>query len=180
MKEQMSTNQKRLFLLEREKEGLMKTCAASDELTTKLRASVSGLSVENAALKERQADLESQLHALREMVQSIAGAGASSSQSPRTSSVSADDQGDRSEAATQTAVLAEGETSAEEAAQRLASEKWQQQLQAMRAWLLTGADLLTDAPGGVVPQAPSAAAPVGFQAEEAEAGAAGMEPSSVC
>ena len=179
MKEQMSTNQKRLFLLEREKEGLMKTCAASDELTTKLRASVSGLSVENAALKERQADLESQLHALREMVQSIAGAGASSSQSPRTSSVSADDQGDRSEAATQTAVLASEETSAEEAAQRLASEKWQQQLQAMRAWLLTGADLLTDAPGGVVPQAPYGAAPVGFQ-EEAEASAAGMEPSSVC
>lgn len=37
LKEQMSTNQKRLFLLEREKEGLMKSQSASEELTTKLR-----------------------------------------------------------------------------------------------------------------------------------------------
>jgi len=68
LKEQMSTNQKRLFLLEREKEGLMKSQSASEELTTQLRRSVHGLSEENAGLREKHIDLEAQIASLREVV----------------------------------------------------------------------------------------------------------------
>lgn len=54
LKEHLSTNQKRLFLLEREKEGLQRTCQTSEEASTKLRHVVDGLSAENAQLKTRQ------------------------------------------------------------------------------------------------------------------------------
>ena len=55
LKEQQSTNQKRLFLLEREKEGLQKACSLSEEGTDKLRRSMSGLVAENAFLREKTA-----------------------------------------------------------------------------------------------------------------------------
>ncbi|KOO28045.1 hypothetical protein Ctob_002781 [Chrysochromulina tobinii] len=64
LKEQLSVNQKRLFLLEREKEGLLKTVQTSDEQVVRLRRSVDALGVENDRMRTRQGDLESQIVAL--------------------------------------------------------------------------------------------------------------------
>ena len=87
LKEQLSVNQKRLFLLEREKEGLLKTVQTSDEQVVRLRRSVDALGVENDRMRTRQGDLESQIVALRELVTSVVGATASTA--PTASAASA-------------------------------------------------------------------------------------------
>ena len=87
LKEQLSVNQKRLFLLEREKEGLLKTVQTSDEQVVRLRRSVDALGVENDRMRTRQGDLESQIVALRELVTSVVGASASTA--PTASAASA-------------------------------------------------------------------------------------------
>ena len=50
MREHLSINQKRLFLLEQEKNQLQQTASTSESLTGVLRDRVSGLATENAAL----------------------------------------------------------------------------------------------------------------------------------
>jgi hypothetical protein len=86
LKEQLSVNQKRLFLLEREKEGLLKTVQTSDEQVVRLRRSVDALGVENDRMRTRQGDLESQIVALRELVTSVMGASASTASTASTAS----------------------------------------------------------------------------------------------
>ena len=150
LKEQQSTNQKRLFLLEREKEGLQKACSLSEEGTDKLRRSMSGLVAENALLREKTAEMEAQIAALRVVVETHLGAAATAipaSGIPAAAIAAAP----RSEAGTQT-----GESPADDAARTLAMERWQQQLSAMGEWLRTGAALLEHAPPVVA--APDAAA----------------------
>ena len=61
LKEQMSTNQKRLFLLEQEKEQLQKTASSAESETKQLRRSVASMAGENAALREQQSRLEAQV-----------------------------------------------------------------------------------------------------------------------
>ena len=65
MREHLSINQKRLFLLEQEKNQLQQTASTSESLTGVLRDRVSGLATENAALKERLALVEAQLVLVR-------------------------------------------------------------------------------------------------------------------
>ncbi|KAL3895191.1 MAG: hypothetical protein SGPRY_013581, partial [Prymnesium sp.] len=67
LKEQMSTNQKRLFLLEQEKEQLQKTVSSAESEATQLRGSIAALADENAALKQQQSNLEAQIVALHEL-----------------------------------------------------------------------------------------------------------------
>ena len=190
----MSTNAKRLFLLEREKEGLMKTCAASDETTSHLRQAVSGLSHENAALRERQAELEAQLSSLREVVAGYVGARGEGGEA----------MADAADAAVARRVVAHevacqtaaDESSAAEEANRIAMDRWQQQLSAMSDWLRTGAALLNGAPANLPPPASlgserlsgerlsgqsGAAERLSGQSGAAEAdGLVDDEPSSVC
>ena len=154
MKEQLSTNQKRLFLLEREKESLQKGATATEEAASRLRRSVSGLTEENAALRTRQGELEEQLGTLREAVATLvdghaAGGGGVPARPARF--------GVRShEVACQAGGDAEME--AAEAANRVAIERWQQQLSAMSDWLRTGAALLQP-PVRATPLAPHYPAP---------------------
>mmetsp|Transcript_23978 Transcript_23978/g.61201 ORF Transcript_23978/g.61201 Transcript_23978/m.61201 type:complete len:352 (-) Transcript_23978:267-1322(-) len=137
LKEQLSMNQKRLFLLEREKEGLVKTVHSSDEVASRLRRSVESLSSENTALRERQSDLEAQVGALRDVVTAhLSGMGTPGGDPPGPAAPS-------SSVGTQTAQLGT-ETHEAELAARLAVEKWQQ---AMGAWLRTGAELCSTAVG---------------------------------
>ena len=68
LKEHQSTNQKRLFLLEQEKEQLQKVVSTADSRTGALEQSVAGLSEENSQLRTRAAALEAQLAALQEVV----------------------------------------------------------------------------------------------------------------
>jgi hypothetical protein len=179
LKEQMSTNQKRLFLLEREKEGLQRTCAVGDEAAGRLRLSVSGLSQENEALRERTRELEEQVASLREFVASHMGNHGVSlpGATPPVSSTTP-----CSEVACQT-----GGASVESNA-----AMWQQQhrmtLQAMGEWLRTGAALLNGSALGDSPMSAGAAGEGGaaqpprlVDAEgEAEEALKGAEPSSIC
>lgn len=143
LKEQMSTNQKRLFLLEREKEGLQKAHQTAEESTEKMRREVRAVAEENATLKQRTADLEAQLAAMQEAVASHLAASGGGGGGGGVSSVP------RAEAATQTARAgsggggsSSGSADGVEPAQLLAM---QQQLSAMGEWLRTGATLLQNA-----------------------------------
>ena len=154
MKEQLSMNQKRLFLLEREKEGLLKTVHTSDDVVVQLRRSVDALSSENHRMRSRQSDLESQVVALREAVATHLGGLAAGASPPTGESSAAVPGAFTSSAAAATAAAtaasasvgtqtaeaeAPGESESEAAAAaRLAVEKWQQ---AMGEWLRTGAEL---------------------------------------
>jgi len=138
LKEQMSTNQKRLFLLEQEKEQLQKTVSSAEGETTQLRRSVASLAGENAALKQQQSLLEAQVAALRDLVSSrleanAAGGGAERRVVPMVSTP------------TQTS------SDSDEAA-RLEMAQWQQQLSKMSEWLRTGARLLEQPPNGLKQQ----------------------------
>ena len=184
LKEQMSTNQKRLFLLEREKEALQKAVSSSDEGTDRLKRTVVELASENASLKERTADLEGQIASLREAVASHLGGGGNIGESSGGSggSSSASARPVQSEAATQTAAADGGAVVHAEAMAKLrAMEQFSSQLQAMGDWLRTGAALLDHAP--MVPTGPedAAAPPPATAPEDGDAlPARTHEPSSVC
>lgn len=186
LKEQMSTNQKRLFLLEREKEGLQKANQTAEEGTERMRRSLTGLTAENASLKERTAELESQLAALQELVASQLGGTGGATMTRQLG----DDAAQRTEVATQT--VADGSGDAVEATKLLAM---QQQLSAMGEWLRTGATLLENAKvqgqpnaagsssGGGAPHMKSAERLSSSSAEgghEEVVGPPPDEPSSVC
>ena len=182
----MSTNQKRLFLLEREKEGLQKSVAASDELSVRLQRSVAALTNENTALRERQSDLESQVQVLREVVQHLPVSAPCLPPAPQAQSVTG---GASVTVATQTrGEESEGET---EVAQRvvvdqLQVDRMQQQLSAMSEWLRTGAALLTSAnaqssrPAGGGLSALELAQLSSSGAGVADALESSDEPSSIC
>lgn len=172
LKEQMSTNQKRLFLLEREKEGLMKSCAASEEASAKLRTSVSGLTRENATLRERQVELESQLATLRETVAAAADGGTAAAAAAAAAATTATRSVRMSQEVSCQTV--EDAVDAESAA-RLAMERWQQQMSAMSDWLATGAALLQGGGGSGGGAASVLAPPLDPSAVKAEPVAAESE-----
>jgi hypothetical protein len=174
-------------LLEREKEGLMRTCAASEETTSKLKQSVHGLSTENAALRERTSELESQLSSLREAVsEQVAGwiapqPGAAGGAGGHAAAPSA---AVRAEVACQTAGEDEGSRMHHQKMERV-----QQQLSAMSEWLRTGAALLNAQPAGAAMPPMALVAATGAAADEVAEAAAEAEqkavegidePSSVC
>tara|TARA_B110001452_G_scaffold261146_1_gene259581 strand:- start:135 stop:881 length:747 start_codon:yes stop_codon:yes gene_type:complete len=143
MKEHLSINQKRLFLLEQEKIQLQQTASAADSMTGGLRRSVAGLSEENAQLKSRMSELEAQLHTmstvLAHAVENAGGGGAEGS-SPRalaTALASGAVSSQRSRAQTE----AQTQTEVDEEAKR-----WQEQLVAVSQWLQTGAAILNMPP----------------------------------
>lgn len=186
LKEQMSTNQKRLFLLEREKEGLQKAATASDELNLRLHKTVEALTHDNTALKERQSDLESQVQALREAVAqhltpgqvgvaASSTSGVDGSSAGGGGSASADNEGHPcTVASVGTQTQSEEAAAQSEALSRLAVEQWQQQLSVMSEWLRTGAELLTTSTSGAGGGGPQEGAIVEQSPE------AGGEPSSIC
>jgi len=128
LREVQSKNQKRLFLLEQER----------DQLRDHLAKATSGFVSQNAALRQEMDSLRQELkemHELKLALQQMAagggegGAGRSRSAAPPTSS------------ATETAA-----TQTEAADDPRTVEHWQQQLSAVSEWLKTGAALLQDAP----------------------------------
>eukprot|EP00928_Gymnodinium_smaydae_P087064 TRINITY_DN71407_c0_g1_i1.p1 TRINITY_DN71407_c0_g1~~TRINITY_DN71407_c0_g1_i1.p1 ORF type:complete len:434 (-),score=115.18 TRINITY_DN71407_c0_g1_i1:136-1437(-) len=174
LKDQLQSNQKRLFLLEQEKDQLQKSASSSELIAGQLRKDVVSLSGENASLKERMGDLESQLIALREFLSAHIGATATATASaaapPAATSAgapapsgatafatatasSAPGAAGRSVAAAATrAMVAEASTQTivpdgGAAAVREATERWQKQLSAMSDWLQDGVALLRDGPG---------------------------------
>ena len=195
LKDQMSTNQKRLFLLEREKEGLQRNVTSSEESCAGLRHQVQGLSEENASLRQRQAELEAQLSTLRDAVAAhmTATAGGVDVATHREAAAVGVHVGAQ-EVACQTA-SPEGEAIRSEA-----MERWQQQLSAMSDWLRHGAALLDSAPpagreraslagssGGSSPAAgaspttqPLAQSAPSLPPLVATEGEEGGEPSSIC
>lgn len=147
MKEHLSINQKRLFLLEQEKVQLQQTASAAESMTGGLRRSVAGLSEENAQLKSRMSELEAQLHTMSTVLaHAVENAGGAQGSSPRAlatalASGAASSQRPRAQMEAQT------QTEADEEAKR-----WQEQLVAVSQWLQTGAALLQLPPS---PSAPS-------------------------
>lgn len=179
LKEQMSTNQKRLFLLEREKEGLAKAASSSEGIAGQLRQSVGLLTRENAQLREAQSALESQVAALREVVTAHLASGAAAPPATDGADPAAVVRRDAVSVSTQTAP--DGEAGEAEAGTRLALERWQQQISAMSEWLRTGAELL-GTPGGAPELAAAAAlgaqSPVLVDPTSGAGEAAGERPSA--
>ena len=130
LKEHQSTNQKRLFLLEQEKEQLQKVVSTADSRTGALEQSVAGLSEENSQLRTRAAALEAQLAALQEVVADGVGR----------LTVQPDGGGEKAASAAGTQTEGEG---GEEASRR-AMQQWQQQMSGVRDWLKAGEALLRD------------------------------------
>jgi len=122
LRDVQSTNQKRLFLLEQERDQLRDQLHRAINASGSMRA---GLREENDALREEMRDLRQQVMLLQASVAATRGA---------------DVAAEAHSAATQT----EGEP---EAARRNA-EHWQQQLSAVSEWLKTGAALLQNAEAG--------------------------------
>lgn len=138
LKEQMSTNQKRLFLLEQEKEQLLKTASSAEFETTQLRRSVASLAGENTALKENQRRLEAQIEALRDVVAAhLGGSGAGNELN--------EDSG--RDAVQMVSVPTQTDAGEADEAARAEVARWQVQLSRMSEWLRTGAQLLEGAPG---------------------------------
>jgi len=142
LKEQMSTNQKRLFLLEQENSSLLKTASSAEFETTQLRRSVASLGSENAALREQQSALEAQVAALREVVAAHLSGGGGGDGSGGDAGAAASSK----EAVRMVSTLTQTQHESDEQA-RAEMAKWQLQLSRMSEWLRTGAQLL-ESPAG--------------------------------
>ena len=181
MREHLSINQKRLFLLEQEKNQLQQTASTSESLTGVLRDRVSGLATENAALKERLALVEAQLQAQAEAMSAVferlalgggigvggggsgvGGGGGSGGGSGGGGVGGVGGVGDGVGG-----VSAETQTEADET-----TKHWQQQLIAVSDWLQTGAALLQQPEPAAEPAADSAATPAPAAAADPAAAAA--------
>lgn len=123
LKDQLSTNQKRLFLLEQEKDQLQRTATSANTIAGQLRRDVAELTVENFELKTRMSELEVQFSAMRVVLASHPVAAVPPA-APRNdvavqASVSEEDSG-------------------------YTQERWNHQLKAVSDWLQTGAALFRD------------------------------------
>lgn len=148
LKQQQQMNQKRLFLLEREKEGLVKTVQVSDDVVGRLRRSVDALSTENTMLRERQSDLESQVMALREVVTAhlsglVAPGGSATATATTTAPPEEAPPGAGASSSSSVGTQVGGGESEADRAARLAVEKWQH---AMGEWLRQGAQICNAPP----------------------------------
>jgi len=120
LKGQLSTNQKRLFLLEQEKDQLQRSVACQESIVGQLRRDLTHASAENSEMKTKMGDLEAQLDSLRACLTASIG----TARAPH-------------DAAVQTSCEAEAVGLAE-------AEHWQKQFRLMSEWLQTGAELLSD------------------------------------
>jgi hypothetical protein len=178
MREHLSINQKRLFLLEQEKNQLQQTASTSESLTGVLRDRVSGLATENAALKERLALVEAQLQAQAEAMSAVferlalgggigVGGGGSGVGGGGGSGGGSGGGGVGGVGGGVGGVSAETQTEADET-----TKHWQQQLIAVSDWLQTGAALLQQPEPAAEPAADSAATPAPAAAADPAAAAA--------
>lgn len=150
LKDQLATNQKRLFLLEQEKETLQRTASSADSMAGRLRRDLAHVSSENLMLKERMGDMESQFLELRECLASQQFGRASECASARSEVAVPECAFARSEVAVQTT-----DSQPQDSERHLAAERWQrmdEQFKAMSQWMQTGADLLRDGPAPPQPQ----------------------------
>ena len=138
MKEHLSINQKRLFLLEQEKVQLQQSASAAESTTGGLRRSVAGLSEENVQLKSRMSKLEAQLHTMSTVLaHAVENAGGGVDRSSPRALATALASGAVSSQRPRAQTEAQTQTEADEGAKR-----WQEQLVAVSQWLQTGAALL--------------------------------------
>jgi len=124
LKDQLSTNQKRLFLLEQEKDQLQRTATSANTIAGQLRRDVAELSVENSELKTRMGELEVQFSAMRAVLASHHAVAAVPPAVPQKN------------------VAVQANVTAEESG--YTTEHWNQQLKAVSDWLQTGAALFRD------------------------------------
>jgi len=122
LKGQLSTNQKRLFLLEQEKDQLQRSVACQESMVGQLRRDLTHASAENSEMKTQMGELQAQLDSLQACVTASIG----TARAPH-------------DAAVQTSCEAETMGLAE-------AEHWQKQFRLMSEWLQTGAELLSDGP----------------------------------
>lgn len=144
LKGQLSTNQKRLFLLEQEKDQLQRSVASQESIVGQLRRDLTHASAENSEMKTKMGELEAQLDALRACLTASIG-------NARTL------PNEKNDAAVQTSCEAEAVPLAE-------AEHWQKQFRLMSEWLQTGAQLFRDGPVHQAAQAQASVAaklPVG-------------------
>merc|ERR1712187_133094 len=123
LKDQLSTNQKRLFLLEQEKDQLQRTATSANTIAGQLRRDVAELTVENSELKTRMSELEVQFSAMRAVLAAHPVAAVPPA-------------APRNDVAVQASVREEDSG--------YTQERWNHQLKAVSDWLQTGAALFRD------------------------------------
>eukprot|EP00419_Tripos_fusus_P032553 CAMPEP_0172762552 /NCGR_PEP_ID=MMETSP1074-20121228/173712_1 /TAXON_ID=2916 /ORGANISM="Ceratium fusus, Strain PA161109" /LENGTH=396 /DNA_ID=CAMNT_0013596971 /DNA_START=21 /DNA_END=1208 /DNA_ORIENTATION=- len=170
LKGQLQTNQKRLFLLEQEKDHLQRSVACQESTVEQLRRDLTHASTENSEMKTKMGELQAQLDALRECLT----ASISNAQAPHQVT------SERSDAAVQTNCQAE-------AVGRAEAEHWQRQFRLMSEWLQTGAELLSDGPlhqaqasvAGNLPDGTASAPAESRSRMQANKGSAGKSPVGI-
>lgn len=132
LREQMSSSQKRIFLLEQEKEQLMRTATAAEVMTSSLNGALSKLSEENLVLRQRQEDLTREVLVLRR----------ASEERPDVSKPMAA----KGRALVSIHTQTDG-VETEDLAAELTVEQMERQLSAMGQWLRQGVQLMGNASG---------------------------------
>ena len=162
LKDLQKTNQKRLFLLEQERNTLRdatsKSAERADAATRELRADVARLAQENADLRSQTAALTEQMAVMEGCLRSFSSRASASSAGP--------------------SAQADGETQTDDDIERTPSQSelyWQQQLSAVSDWLKTGAALLRDPPAPAVGCRGENEGIVGVRVGEGETCAGGAE-----
>lgn len=129
LKGQLGTNQKRLFLLEQEKDQLQRSVACQESVVGQLRRDLTHASAENSEMKTKMGELEAQLDDLRACLTASIGNARASHQAAS----------ERTDVAVQASCEAESVGLAE-------AEHWHKQFRLMSEWLQTGAQLFRDGP----------------------------------